>query len=99
MESYVKALNRHHGIDNIWGFIDGTFRPFCRPGSDQQIMYSGYKKLHGFKIQAITTPDGLILTVDGPFEGKVNDLTMVRKSGLEARLKEVYMKSYNVCAL
>jgi len=93
MEAYVKALNRCHGVDNIWGFIDGTFRPFCRPGSNQQMMYSGYKKLHGFKVQGIATPDGLLLAVDGPFEGKVNDLTMVRKSGLEARLKQVYTLS------
>jgi len=89
MESYVKALSHHHRIDNIWGFIDGMFRPFCRPQLNQQVMYSGYKKLHGFKIQGITTPDGLLLTVDGPYEGKVNDISMVWKSGLEARLKEV----------
>jgi hypothetical protein len=38
---------------------------FCRPGSvDREPWYTSYKKLHGFKFQAISTADGLAMAYD-----------------------------------
>jgi len=52
---------------SIWGFVDGTIRPICRLSTiDQRFWYTGYKKLFGFKFQAISTPDGLITSLAGP---------------------------------
>ena len=59
-----------HAIDTpenrIFGFIDGTHRSICRPSTlDQKIFYSGYKKTHTIKFQAIMTSDGLIVHLAG----------------------------------
>ena len=86
--SYAQAINElDSGCDSIWGFIDGTFIGFCRPGVRQRTVYSGYK------YQVIVTPDGLCLSIDGPFEGKANELTMVKESKLGERLQEVSIVS------
>jgi hypothetical protein len=59
----------------FWGFVDGTFRGFCRPtGYEQQrAADSGHKKDTGQKFQAIVAPDGLVMSLIGPFMGSVND--------------------------
>ena len=49
IQSYSQSLHQAGGLSGIWGFLDGTFRPICRPTEDQEFYYSGYKKLHGFK--------------------------------------------------
>ena len=52
--------------NRIYGFIDGTHRAICRPSTmDQKFFYSGYKKVHSVKFQAIMTPDGLIIHLAG----------------------------------
>ena len=51
---------------NCWGFIDGTLRPITRPGMNQRLMYNGHKRVHGFKFQSITAPNGLIVNFFGP---------------------------------
>jgi hypothetical protein len=85
-----KVQRRGHGRGIVWGWIDGTFLPTCRPLEDQRRVYSGYKKRHGIKFQGIVTPDGLMTSCDGPYLGEANDNRMVRESGLETRLREVF---------
>jgi len=69
--------------------VDGTFRETCRPQEEQRTMYSGYKRHHGFKYQAVVCPDGLIGSIAGPYEGKINDHAIVRDSDLERDLQQV----------
>lgn len=38
-------------LNQCWGFIDGTPRPMARPTRNQQIMYSGHKRVHCIKFQ------------------------------------------------
>jgi hypothetical protein len=77
----IKAA-RGGGKGRIWGFIDGTFRGFQNLGySDlQTFMYSSKNKETGMKWQAIVTPDGIISSLIGPFEGKANDWKMFEVS-------------------
>jgi len=72
----------------FWGFVDGTFRGFCRPtGYEQQrSAYSGHKKDHGQKWQGIVGPDGIIWSLVGPFLGPVNDWSIWRRSELPKKL-------------
>jgi len=86
----VKRVGKIRGKSTIWGFIDGTFQRFCRPNVGQKFYYSGYKKAHGMVWLAITCPDGLIGSIYGPCEGKMNDVTMLQKSGLQNRLKNLF---------
>jgi len=92
LRQYAQAIKRVKGWSGggtIWGFIDGTFRPTCRPGENQRFFYSGYKKRHGFKYQGIACSDGLIESIAEPFEGKANDFKMVRDFRVEEDLRRV----------
>lgn len=86
---YAGIFEADGGIPGCWGCIDGTFRAFCRPIRNQRIFYSGYKKKHGFKYQGIVTPDGLILSLKGPIEGKASDITCFRLTNTVIKLEEL----------
>ena len=45
--------------------------------------YFGHKRMHCLVYQTITTPDGLILHMYGPEEGRRHDLTHLRNCGTE----------------
>lgn len=68
-------------LDNCWGFIDGTLRGIARPGTDQKAMYSGHKRHHGYKMQSVSTPNGLIANLFGPIEGSRHDCYLLAQSG------------------
>jgi hypothetical protein len=90
MESYARRLeNVSKHATQIWGFLDGTFREICRPIRDQELFYSGYYRAHGIKYQGIVTPDGLILSLYGPFPGSVHDIFMYRECGIPEKLREI----------
>ena len=69
-------------LDNIWGFIDGTVRPSCRPKVNQGILYNGHKILYALKYQSATTPSGMIASLFGPVESKRLDCAILAISGL-----------------
>ena len=76
---------------NIAAFIDGTVRRFCRPGGadiNQQAMYSGHKRWHGYNYEALYTPDGILIRVIGPFDGRRHDMHMLHEGNLIAILLE-----------
>lgn len=89
LREYSRAVKAADGGDRVWGYIDGTLRKVCRPGEDQQVYYTGYKKHWAFKFQSIVTPDGMISSLNGPYAGPKADWTIWHESNLEARLREV----------
>ena len=52
-------------------------------------MYNGHETNHALKYQAVNTPDGLIVHVCGPIEGRRHDWTLYVKSELTAILSSV----------
>jgi hypothetical protein len=50
------------------------------------MFYSGHERLHRMVFQAITTPDGLISSLFGPFTSRTNDLGMFNASRVPHRL-------------
>lgn len=88
---FAEAVNNLCGVDGIWGFVDGTFRGHRRPQDyeAQRSVYSGHKKAHGIKYQAVVTPDGLVSSLTGPWMGPVNDWAMWQRSGIESAIREV----------
>lgn len=70
----------------VIGFIDGTVRPIARPTQDQELDYNGHHRVHALKYQAVTTPDGIIVHLAGPYQGRHHDVTLYRASGLEQAL-------------
>ena len=67
LRAYSDAIYRKtNALDNCWGFIDGTLRPICRPLNAQKVVYSGHKRVHGLKFQAVSAADGMIAHLFGP---------------------------------
>jgi hypothetical protein len=72
----------------VWGFVDGTVKPICKPGpysAKQKNLYCKHKHVHGMKFLAVVTPDGLISCLAGPYEGRKSDWGMWidRRDGLQ----------------
>jgi len=75
-------------VPNTFAFIDGTHMRICRPMNDQEEFYSGQKHFHSIKYQAITTPDGIIIHVGGPFSGRRHDARLADDSRIRSYLSE-----------
>ena len=87
--SYRATIEREAGVDlDLWGFIDGTCRRICRPDNDQREFYTGHKRCHAVKYQGVATPDGLIICLHGPYEGKRHDAGVFARSGLCTQLEQ-----------
>ncbi|CAH3163303.1 unnamed protein product, partial [Porites lobata] len=76
-------------LDQCWGFIDGTAQQIARPLRNQQIMFSGHKRIHCIKFQSVMAPNGLIAHLYGPLEGKRHDAFMLGVSGLLPQLERI----------
>ncbi|XP_064631647.1 uncharacterized protein LOC135489941 [Lineus longissimus] len=76
-------------LRNCWGFIDSTPRPICRPTVNQRLCFSGHKRVHCLKFQSVVAPNGLIVNLYGPVEGRRHDSGMLRMSNLLAELVRV----------
>ena len=51
-EAFSAAVHvKGAALRNCWGFIDGTVRPIARPTRNQNIMFSGNKRVHYVKFQ------------------------------------------------
>jgi hypothetical protein len=90
LDRFVAVMRRSpHNVPfrGVFGYIDGTLRPYCRPVVEQQRVYNGWKRVHGLKFQAVATPDGLIQDLAGPFVGTRHDARMFRECTLDADLR------------
>ena len=89
LEAYATVVhNSGAALSNCWDFVDETVRPVCRPGRNQRVLCNGHKKVHSFKFQSVTAPNGLIENLYGPVEGKRHDSGMLADSGLLATLQQ-----------
>ena len=77
-------------LDNCWGFISGTVRPVARPGEHQRVLYNGHNRVHSIKFQSVVAPNGLIVNLFGPVEGRRHDSGMLAMSGLLPMLETLY---------
>lgn len=83
LQTYATAISTQGApLQRCWGFIDGTLRPICRPGQDQQEVYNGHKRVHGLKFQSVVIPNGLVANLYGPMEGRRHDSAMLAESQL-----------------
>jgi len=76
-------------LTQCWGFIDGTVRPICRPTIGEESMFSGHKRVHGFKYQSVIGADGIFWDFQGPFDGCRHDVYLLKQSGLLDRMQEL----------
>ncbi|CAN8004681.1 unnamed protein product [Ixodes hexagonus] len=90
LDVFAKAIcNKGSPLQHCWGFIDGTARAMCRPTWHQRRYFSGHKRYHCTKYQAIMCPNGIISRLDGPYEGCRHDAGILRDSCLYSNLEEL----------
>jgi nuclease HARBI1 len=83
------AEKTENATQHCVGFIDGTLVEIARPrGMLQRATYSGHKRRPGLKWQVITTPDGMLFHIFGPYEGRRHDMHLYAESGLDNILGE-----------
>eukprot|EP00117_Sycon_ciliatum_P040717 scpid79393/ scgid29877/ len=86
LRSCVEAVNEKAGLPpgivNLWGFIDGTLRECCKPQEDQRVYYSGHKRSHGIKFQAVVAANGIFAHMFGPMPGSRHDAAVLLHSDL-----------------
>ena len=51
LAEFGAAVERVSGVPIIFGFLDGTVRPICKPGLLQHPMYNGKDRTHAIKFQ------------------------------------------------
>lgn len=73
-------------LKNCIGFIDGTVRPICRPGVNQEVSFNGHKRVHAIKFQSVIFSDGIIACMHGPYEGRRHDAFLLAESPLLEQL-------------
>jgi nuclease HARBI1 len=78
VHEYSDVVSAHTDgvITDVWGFVDGTLRYMCRPNEMQEASYSGHKHTHGQKFQSIISPDGLIVSLLGPYGASRPDIVV-----------------------
>ncbi|XP_042145608.1 protein ALP1-like [Ixodes scapularis] len=76
-------------LKNCWGFIDGTARHICRPSVGQQEHFSGHKRHHVQKYQALMSANGIICQLDGPFNGRRHDAGILKDTALYDNLQAI----------
>jgi hypothetical protein len=75
-------------LPNVVCSIDGTAIEVARPkGCSQRATYNGHKRRNCIKFQAISAPDGLILHLFGPIEGRRHEMTLYRESHIDDELQ------------
>ena len=80
---YARAIRQAGApLSTVWGFIDCTLRRIARPTWFQRPAYSGYKKYHALKYQAVIVPNGMFAHLFGPWEGRRTDPFLLSESGL-----------------
>ena len=84
---YADAVADQCTLSNVWGFIDGTVRPICHPIIGQRLFSNGHKRVHALKFQSVVSPDGMIVNIHGPFEGRRHDAFLLTDSGLLLQLE------------
>jgi hypothetical protein len=82
VQRFANAVERVSGIDVVFGFLDATVRPICRPSVGQKECYNGKDRIHALKFQICSTPDGIIQHLDGPWPGRRHDHHMVNSAPL-----------------
>lgn len=86
---YAAAIAAHGApLHNCAAFLDCTLRRNTRPILGQAACYSGYKKCHMLKYQALMIPNGLIAHLAGPYEGRRNDNHLLASSQILTKLAQ-----------
>ncbi|KIJ53252.1 hypothetical protein M422DRAFT_100162, partial [Sphaerobolus stellatus SS14] len=87
LASYARSFTAKGApFQYVAGLIDGTLQKNARPVRNQRLVYNGWKRIHCLKYHAVIAPDGLVIHVYGPIDGRRHDETVYKESGLSELL-------------
>ncbi|XP_077506971.1 uncharacterized protein LOC144116141 [Amblyomma americanum] len=90
LETFSQAVHKKGApLKNCWAFIDGTARPICRPSRNQNVYFSGHKRVHALKYQSVMCPNGIICQLDGSYPGSKHDAGNFGNSQAYAKLEKL----------
>ena len=97
LQTYADSIRfvKNAPLTNCFAFVDGTVRPICRPTIFQRVCYNRHKRLHAIKLQSLVAPDGMILNLTGPLEGRRHDCALLRLSQLLTQLEDLPQRDRN----
>jgi len=87
-EFSTDIYNKTKALKHCIGFIDGTLKATCKPSKNDKVAYSGHKRRYGLKYQCVVTPDGMIVHLNGPWNGSMHDSAMLANSELYELLQK-----------
>ena len=61
---------------NCFDFVTGTIARICRPVLIERVVYSHNTRVHGVKFQTVILPNGLIINLEGQWEGRRHDCAL-----------------------
>lgn len=95
-QAYAAAMVAKGSIlQTLIGFFDGVTYEICRPTARvQRCMYSGHKKQHCYREQALILANGLIVSMFGPYKGASNDQELLNWSRILPVLDQVVPPNY-----
>lgn len=74
LEEFAEAVHVQNAqLHKVWGFVDSTVRAIAKPNLGQRLMFNAHKRVHALKFQSVVTPNGLIVHLHGPCEGRCHD--------------------------
>ncbi|KAL3190188.1 hypothetical protein MRX96_020497 [Rhipicephalus microplus] len=97
LEEFSQAVHAKGApLTNCWAFTDGTVRPICRPTRNQKVYFSGHKRVHALKYQAIMCPNGIICQLDGSYPGSKHDSGNFGNSAAYTKLQNL-VQGHDYC--
>lgn len=69
-------------LDVVVAIIDGTLQKNTCPIRNQHLVFNGWKRIHCLKYHVLLSPDGIVIHVYGPVDGRRHDETVFKESGL-----------------
>ena len=89
LTQYAATLNTHGAPTcSIMGFLNCTICLMCQLSMSETLLYTGYKKCHGKKFQAVVVPDRMIAHLAGPYHAPQNDARVLVESRLLTLMHE-----------
>ena len=77
LQRYADAVaGKGAPLNNCFDFVGGTIARICKPVLNERVVYSHGTREHGVKFQTVVLPNGLIINVEGQWEGRSHDCVL-----------------------
>ena len=77
LQKYADAVaGKGAPLYNCFDFVGGTIACICIPVLNERVVYSHDTRVHDVKFQTVVLPNGLIINLEGQWEGRRHDCVL-----------------------